>query len=226
MTCNLSTVTTCNLVAVMPVDRAALTEVADFKKGRVPGAVRAQQLIALTEELLLGRGYEGFSIEELCRAAGVTRPVVYNHFGGRQGLIVAVHERARAQFHDALLHAMADVSDIDAAVHAAADAFFVNLEENPRRWLMVFGSTTGFVGPIAEELWELRSATVDRIAALAEALAPHLDETGRMIAAHGISGAGEGIGRWWVRNLEVPRERVVEMFVQSTLGWLASTEAT
>jgi AcrR family transcriptional regulator len=208
---------------VTPTDRGATAKVADFKKGRVPGAVRAQQLIALTEELLLEVGYEGFSIEELCRAAGVTRPVVYNHFGGRQGLVVAVHNRARAQFHDALTSAMECATDIDSAVRAAADAFFANVEANPRRWLMVFGSTTGFVGPIADELWELRMGTVDRIAALAEVLAPHLDETTRMIAAHGISGAGEGIGRWWIRNLDVPRAQVVDMFVQSAMSWLAAS---
>ena len=45
-----------------------------YQHGRVPRAVRREQLLALAEELFMEKGFDGFAIDDLCRAAGVSRP--------------------------------------------------------------------------------------------------------------------------------------------------------
>ena len=60
-------------------------QVTDFQHGRVPRAVRERQLLELAEELFAERGYAGTSMDELCRRAGVTKPVVYELFGSKDG---------------------------------------------------------------------------------------------------------------------------------------------
>lgn len=192
-----------------------------FKKGRVPREVRARQLLDLAEEIFLENGYEGFSIEELCRAAGVTRPVVYEHFGSKEGVFLACQRRIRTEFEEALAEGLA-ARNLETAVRDAADAFFGMLEENPRRWLFVFGSTTGLVGPLAEELYDLRAQTVDRIAEVGRAFAPRMDEEAVLALAQAIAGSGEGLGRWWMRNRHIPRQRIVDYQVRFTLAAIAA----
>src|SRR5882757_4472745 len=91
----------------------ATGHVAGYKHGRVPRAIREQQLLDLAEALFIDNGYAGFSIEDLCQAANVSRPVVYHHFGSKDGIYLACLRRIRDEFEAAL---------IDAASHAPTAA--------------------------------------------------------------------------------------------------------
>jgi hypothetical protein len=77
------------------------------------------------------------------------------------------------------------------------------------------------VGPLADELDELRDATVERIASLGRAFAPDADPEALAVFAHAASGAGEQVGRWWLRNPEVPRSRVVGHYIRACAPALA-----
>lgn len=57
------------------------------------GAQRRQQLIEVARGLFAERGYEGTSIEEIAQRAGVSKPIVYEHFGGKEGLYAVVVDR-------------------------------------------------------------------------------------------------------------------------------------
>jgi AcrR family transcriptional regulator len=184
-------------------------EVAGYKHGRVPRAIRNNQLLDLAEELLIEHGYAGFSIDDLCRAAGVSRPVVYEHFGSKDGIYLACVRRIRAEFEDAVLAASAGGQDLATTLERGADAFFSILERDPRRWSLVYGGANALVGPLADQLAELRDQTVDQIALASAPFARHAEPERITAWAHAVSGAGEQLGRWWLRNPEIPRERIV-----------------
>ncbi|MEO6956727.1 MAG: TetR/AcrR family transcriptional regulator [Antricoccus sp.] len=57
------------------------------------GAERRQQLISVGRTLFAERGFEGSSIEEIALRADVSKPVVYEHFGGKEGLYAVVVDR-------------------------------------------------------------------------------------------------------------------------------------
>ena len=57
------------------------------------GAERRHQLIDVARSLFAERGYEGTSIEEIAQRANVSKPVVYEHFGGKEGLYAVVVDR-------------------------------------------------------------------------------------------------------------------------------------
>lgn len=180
-----------------------------YKHGRVPREVRSRQLLDLAEQLFIEHGYAGFSIEDLCRAAGVTRPVVYEHFGSKDGLHVACLRRIRDGFEQSLADAAAGATTLDETLERGAEAFFALLQANPQRWSLVYGGTNGLVGPLADELADLRAHTVERIAAMIAPYKPGVEPERLLACAHAISGAGEQLGRWWLRNPKVPRKRVV-----------------
>ena len=60
---------------------------------RMTGPQRRQQLLDVGREVFAQRGYDGTSIEELAARADVSKPVVYEHFGGKEGLYAVVVDR-------------------------------------------------------------------------------------------------------------------------------------
>jgi AcrR family transcriptional regulator len=61
------------------------------------GQERRQQLLDIGRRLFAERGFEGTSIEEVASQAGVSKPVVYEHFGGKEGLYAVVVDREVSQ---------------------------------------------------------------------------------------------------------------------------------
>jgi AcrR family transcriptional regulator len=60
---------------------------------RMTGRERREQLLDIGRRLFAERGFEGTSIEEIAAQAGVSKPVVYEHFGGKEGLYAVVVDR-------------------------------------------------------------------------------------------------------------------------------------
>jgi len=64
------------------------------------GSERRHQLIDIARSLFAERGYEGTSVEEIAQRAGVSKPVVYEHFGGKEGLYAVVVDREMSALLD------------------------------------------------------------------------------------------------------------------------------
>ncbi|SOD63468.1 transcriptional regulator, TetR family [Streptomyces zhaozhouensis] len=60
---------------------------------RMTGTERREQLLDIGRTLFAARGFEGTSVEEIAAKAGVSKPVVYEHFGGKEGLYAVVVDR-------------------------------------------------------------------------------------------------------------------------------------
>jgi AcrR family transcriptional regulator len=70
-----------------------MTEARGSSRVRMTGKARRQQLLDVGRTLFAERGYEVASIEEIASRAGVSKPVVYEHFGGKEGLYAVVVDR-------------------------------------------------------------------------------------------------------------------------------------
>lgn len=63
------------------------------RRVRMTGKERREQLLDIGRALFAERGFEGTSVEEIAAKAGVSKPVVYEHFGGKEGLYAVVVDR-------------------------------------------------------------------------------------------------------------------------------------
>ena len=63
------------------------------RRVRMTGKERREQLLDVGRALFAERGFEGTSVEEIAHKAGVSKPVVYEHFGGKEGLYAVVVDR-------------------------------------------------------------------------------------------------------------------------------------
>ena len=73
---------------------------------RMTGKQRREQLIDVGRRLFAERGFEGTSVEEIAAKAGVSKPVVYEHFGGKEGLYAVVVDREMQQLLDTVTGAL------------------------------------------------------------------------------------------------------------------------
>ncbi|KVW81384.1 hypothetical protein WL00_29315 [Burkholderia cepacia] len=186
-------------------------------------AARCEQLLDVAEELFCANGFEGTSIEDVAKAAGVTRPVVYAHYSDKDELFVACVRRARAEVEEslgefeALIRAGASIATV---IHRAGTIFFTTLERNPRRWMVLFNPSTALSEDLDKRLNALRRQTIQQIASVTRHVLPD-DEARSTAFAYAISGVGEQIGRWWLDNPEIPRDDAIthyREFIERGLG--------
>jgi AcrR family transcriptional regulator len=195
----------------------ARRSVEGYKHGRVPREVRRGQLLDLAEELFIQKGYLGFSIDDLSRAAGVSRPTVYHHFGSKDGVYLACLRRIREEFEQALLAGAASAPDLATALNRGAKAWLSILEREPQRWSLLYGGAAGVVGPLADQLADLHDTTVRQIGMILTRYAPRADSKQANLWADAASGAGEQLGRLWLRNPDVPRQTIVAIYTEFLL---------
>jgi hypothetical protein len=108
-----------------------------------------------------------------------------------------------------LIGAAAEGADLVDQIERGADAFFAMLEADPKRWSLVYGGAPMLLGPLADEITDMRFATVERIAGIIRPHMPNADPERVIAFAHATSAVGEQLGRWWLRNPHIPRARVV-----------------
>jgi len=206
-------------------DRSAL--VGGYRHGRVPRPVREQQLLDVAEEQFAVHGYGGASIEVIARLAGVSRPIVYDHFGDKEGVYIACLRRARGELEEMILAAVAGAGTPREMIERGTSAYFEFVERRGQRWAVLFGGVE-LAGGAAEEVAALRFETVARIRDLISAIAPGADEVTVEAFAHAISGSSEQVAKWWRANPRLERSQVVELqvaFAWSGLSQLLSAEA-
>src|SRR5918998_4243438 len=118
----------------------AQASIEGFEHGRVPRAVRERQVLELAEALFAERGYAGASMEELARRAGVTKPVVYELFGSKEGLFGACVDRSIERLADGIAEAVRAETDPEARLRAGGLAFLRFAAGNRVAWdLMAMG---------------------------------------------------------------------------------------
>lgn len=177
------------------------------------GELRAQQLLDVAEELFGDQGYDATSIEDIARAAGVTRPVVYERLGNKEDAYLAVVTRVRAQLEELMSEAALSVADPREQLHRGIGAYFDYLDQQPRRWTILYGGSTPILGELGRRLSDARFHTVERIVDLLRLHLTNESETTIHAIGHLLSGALEQIGRWWIRNPELSRDQLVDYSV-------------
>ncbi|HJD79887.1 MAG TPA: TetR/AcrR family transcriptional regulator [Corynebacterium pollutisoli] len=73
---------------------------------RMTGKERREQLISIGRQVFAERGFEGASVEEIAARAAVSKPVVYEHFGGKEGLYAVVVDREMLRLEQIITQAL------------------------------------------------------------------------------------------------------------------------
>jgi AcrR family transcriptional regulator len=182
----------------------------------VPRPVREQQLLDVAEEQFAENGYGGASIEAISRIAGVSRPIVYDHFGDKEGVYIACLRRARGELEEMILAAVATAGTPREMIERGTSAYFEFVEQRGQRWSVLFGGVD-LAGRAAAEVAALRFETVSRIRDLIAVITPAADAVTVEAFAHAVSGSSEQVAKWWRATPGVTRSEVVRL--QVAFAW-------
>jgi AcrR family transcriptional regulator len=199
----------------------AVARIEDFRHGRVPRVVRERQLVELGEELFAERGYAKASMDELARRAGVTKPVIYELFGSKEGLFRACLEGLALRLADAIADAArgadaaGSVPDPEARLRAGGLAFLRFAQENRVAYELLYE------GRFSDAAVNVRRRQAALILELMREMAPEdVDPRELEVAAHAVNSAYEGVAHWMWEHPESDVEELADWTVELLLPGL------
>lgn len=181
-------------------------------------AERREQLIQVSRELFANRGFEGTSVEEIAASAGVSKPVVYEHFGGKEGIYAVVLDRETRRLHDAIRIALTTPGARSRELlERGALALLDYIDECPDgfRILARDSSLTQPSGSFASILSDIASQVEDILAGQFERLGHDPQFTG--LYAQALVGLVAQTGHRWLDHRE-PEKMVVARHLVN-LAW-------
>lgn len=170
-----------------------MSEAAAPTRKRMPYAQRHTQLVESARDFIRAQGSDSLTLARLAEHAGVTKPLVYQHFGTRSAVLVELYREFKGRTHLALDASLATGgSSLEDVARIIADAYIDCIDEESAEVPGVGGALSG-----SAELEQLREEADDAFSARCrEALARFAGPDGVTDGAlHAILGAADGIAR-------------------------------
>jgi AcrR family transcriptional regulator len=185
-------------------------------------AAREREMLDAAEEIFGERGYAGTSMDEIAARVGVSKPLVYQYYGSKDGLFVACLARLRARLLESVSTVVFEAPDAEQALYAGLTEWFRFLDEHPRAWSVMVDEGRLTAGPAAEAADQVRADFVGLIEDMVRLNLPSDRETTDdeiQVIAQSLSGATERLAIWRSRNGRRPApEQVAESLMD--LFWV------
>ncbi|MFD2421988.1 TetR/AcrR family transcriptional regulator [Amycolatopsis pigmentata] len=196
-----------------------MTEIAPAQQRgvRLPRTERRAQLLAAAQRVFSANGYHAAAMDEIAEQAGVSKPVLYQHFPGKLDLYIALLENHVDTLVRAVRDALASTADNKQRVQAAVGAFFDFVNGDTGAYRMIFESDLRGEPAVQEAVDRATSDSVEAITATITADAG-LDEDKAMMLAVGLVGLSQVSARFWLsHHSTMSREEAVAL--TATLAW-------
>ena len=140
---------------------------------RLSAEQRREQLLDVTKELVGERGFHGLSVDAIARRAGISRPIVYSHFGDLGGLLEAMLGRESAGALQQLSEVLPKVSELDgqdpqAPLLSALRGYLEAVRSEPIRWRLVLMPAEGAPELLRQQIRDGRDAVIATLTAYVE----------------------------------------------------------
>ena len=168
-------------------------------------------MLDAAERVFSGAGFHGASMDAIAAEAGISKPMVYNYFGSKEGIYLAYLARAGRDLLNRMLEADVPDGNLEQRLEAGAGAFFGFVGQNHDGWRVLREEMVSQREAVGGQVSSMRTAIH---ALLSEVL---LEEGGdpRVVDAyaHALTGAGESLADWWLEHPETPVEVLVGTLV-------------
>jgi AcrR family transcriptional regulator len=173
---------------------------------RLSAPERRKQLLAVAVEEFGINGYHVTTMNRLAESAGVTKPVLYQHFPSKRELYLAVLRDVGERLRENIASATAMASTPHQQVEAGFGAYFGFFANEPSAFQVLFGDAARNDDDFAAVSHQVEAELAE---AIAELITIGLDADDRRLLAFGIVGLAEGSSRYWVaRGLDIDPGRL------------------
>ena len=159
---------------------------------RLPAGERREQILDVAVQVFASKGFHGASMNDVADAAGVTKPVLYQHFDSKQDLYLALLEDVGHRMLHSIAKATAGATNGKTQTELGFQAYFRFVADDHDAFLLLFGTQANRG---AESTAVIRRITDEAADAIAPLIAVDIDPDYRRTLAHGLIGLAEGASR-------------------------------
>ena len=186
------------------------------RSGRLTAAARRAQLIEVGRAVFAESGYEATSVEEIAARAKVSKPVLYSHFGGKEGLYAVVVDRE-------VEHILARIAEAVSSgpprvrLEQAALAYLSYVQEHPEGFAVLLRDAPKQSSEMPALMYDL----ADRISDVFTEQFGNAGYDAKIapIYAHALVGMVAFVGQWWTESHKAPPVETVASHI-GALAWM------
>ena len=195
-----------------PAKRAATP-----RGGRLPRNARRAQLLDAALEVFVEQGYHAAAMDDIAEHAGISKPVLYQHFPSKLDLYLALLDAQAEDLVGRVRAAIEATTDNRARVRGAIETYFDFVDTKGAAYRLVFESDLRNEPTVRDRIEAAMDSCVEAIAeTIAQGTGVGADEA-RMLSV-GLTGLAEVSARWWLNSGgSVSKERAVDLLV--SLAW-------
>jgi AcrR family transcriptional regulator len=191
-----------------------VVNMADGTRTRLTAVERRNQLVQVGRAVFAEKGYEGTSVEEIAERAKISKPIVYEHFGGKEGLYAVIVDREMEYVIAQISDAISTGSPRD-RIEGAALAFMRYVEERPDGFAVLKRDS-----PANSGLANLLAEVAERVGNVlrSEFKRAGYDTRAAPLYAQALIGMVTFVGQWWEENSKMSAEEAASHI--SALAWM------
>lgn len=174
-------------------------------------------MLASAREIFVAQGYHAAAMDDIAERAGVSKPVLYQHFPGKLELYLALLDASCDALVDAVRTALSSTHDNKLRVAATMRAYFAFVDEPDGAFRLIFESDLTGEAAVRDRVERASRICAEAIADVIEE-DTGLSRADAMVLATGLAGMAQVTARYWVaNNRPIPREEAATLL--ATLAW-------
>ena len=182
---------------------------------RLTAPMRRQHILDCALPLFGERGFHDTSMNDIAHAAGITKPVIYQHFASKRDLYSALISELGGEMITAVTQATGNARDGKTQTQQGFHAYFTWVDRHQDGFRLLFGVAAQRDNEFASQLRQIRSGIANAVASM---IVADVDPEEQSLIAHAITGLAEGASRRLIENnLEFDPDAVAT--AMSALAW-------
>jgi len=212
-----------------PETKLTATSAARPRGTRLPRQARRRQLLEAALEVFVARGYHAAAMDEIAERAGVSKPVLYQHFPGKQELYLALLDEGVEALIDTVRAALRSTDDNRQRVFATIQAYFEFVAAQGGTFRLVFESDFANEPAVRERIDRADRKCAEMVSQVIKADAGLGDDEAHLLGI-GLVGMAQVSARYWLGTLgTIPREAAEQLVARLSWrgisGWPRTSEA-
>ena len=184
---------------------------------RLPRPARRRQLLSAAQEVFVAQGYHSAAMDEIAERAGVSKPVLYQHFPGKLDLYLALLDEGIDELVAKVRDALASTSDNRQRVGATFGAFFDYVAGTGEAFRLVFESDLSNEPAVRARLERTLQDCAEMVSQIIRADAGISDAEAHLLGM-GLVGMAQVSARYWLSTIgSIPRDAAEQLIAR--LAW-------
>jgi AcrR family transcriptional regulator len=187
--------------------------------GRMPRSARRKQLLAAAQQVFVANGYHAAAMDDIAERAGVSKPVLYQHFPGKLELYLALLDTQTETLARVVQDALDSTDDNRQRIHGVLSAYFnfVDRSDHDGAFRLIFETDLGNEPAVRARVEAVAEKTMRAVASTV-AGDTGLDRARAELLSTALTGAAQVAARWWLdRDRPVSKDEAI--FLLESLLW-------